>query len=130
MLGEKSLFVHGPELDVVFAFYIIKLCVAADIGEKAKLADGFPLQAWRAEIGERILAWVIVVLIAPREGAQREHGVVIEDVCPSWRDVVSADARTLVGRADGLTREGTAHRNGDAGIQVIERVRRLKPRRE
>ena len=127
--GKKSLFVHDPELDVVFAFYIIEFRVAANIGEKTKLADGLSLQAWRPEICKRIFARVVVVLVASREGAQREYRIVVEGVeSVVGATLVGANSRALVGRADGLARERTPFRNGDTSIQVIERVRRLKPR--
>ena len=63
-------------------------------------ADGLPLQTGR-EIGERIGARVIVVLVSPHEGAESEYRVA-EQSSPRGRNVEGLDLRTLVRRTDDI----------------------------
>ncbi len=51
----------------------------------------------RREIGERIAAGIVVVLIAADESAEREDGIGIDQPRPRRRDVEGLDLRALVG---------------------------------
>ena len=54
----------------------------------------------RAEVGERIVAGVVVVLIAADVGAEVEDGVGADDAGIGGRDVEGLDLGALVGVAD------------------------------
>ncbi len=61
-------------------------------------ADGLVLDG--AEIGERIGAGVVVVLVAADVAAEVEDAVVADDAGVGWGDVEGADLGALVGVAD------------------------------
>ncbi len=126
VLVQKSLLIGGSHLDVVDAFHIGDIRAQAGVGQRPVLADGFLLDG--AEVGKRIVAGVVVVLVAPDKAAQREHRIGIERPGPRWRDVEGLDLRALVGRADRDCRSESSH------VQVVERQfgvwnqERVKPR--
>ena len=55
-------------------FHVRDIRTQARIGEGAVLAHGLALKTGGAEVGERIGAGIVVVLVAPDEGAESEHG--------------------------------------------------------
>src|SRR5207245_1257427 len=115
---QKSLLVGGSHFHVVDAFYVREIGTQAGVGQRPVLPDGLLLD--RAQVGERIVAGVVVVLVAPDKTAEREYRIWVERTGPGRSDVEGLDLRSLVGRADGI-----AILVGD--VQVIERVRSLKP---
>ena len=70
------------------------------IGQGAILADGLRLKVG-SEVGKRVLARVVVVLVAADESADGKDGSRIEQTNPRWRDVEGLDLRALIRRADG-----------------------------
>ncbi len=62
------------------------LAAGAEVREPAILADGLTLKVGY-EVGEWIGARVIVVLILPRETAEGEHGVRIDQARPARREI-------------------------------------------
>src|SRR5271154_674230 len=73
VLGEERLFVHDSGLDIVNAFHDGKLGMSTGVGQRAVLIGGFLLKVRRAEVGEWIVAAVVVELVTPNEPAEREH---------------------------------------------------------
>ena len=71
---EERLLVRGSRLEVVNALHVGDIRTKARVGQRPVLADGLRLQV-RGEIGERIGAGIVVVLIAPHESAEGKHGV-------------------------------------------------------
>ena len=69
--------VGDSHLDVVNALDIGHVGAQPQIREPAILADGLKLKI-RDEVGKRIAARVVVVLILPRETAEGKHGVRIQ----------------------------------------------------
>ena len=74
VLGEERLFVDDPGLDVVNAFHDGELGMSTGVGECAILIGSFLLKIGGAEVGERIVAAVVVELVTPDKPAEREHG--------------------------------------------------------
>ena len=95
---EESVLVLRTDFYVVHAFYVRQAGTGAGIGEPAILARRGGLQIGR-EIGKRIIARIIVVLVLPHPAAEREHAVGIENMSPHRRYVKRSDLRTLIRRA-------------------------------
>src|ERR1700729_954256 len=76
--------------------HVREIGARARIGECAELGDALPLQARWPEVGERIIARIVVVTVAPDEGSECKYGVGAEDVRPRGCDVEGADLRALV----------------------------------
>jgi hypothetical protein len=71
----------------------------SQIRKPAILTDRLFLKI-RYEVSERIVAGIVVVLILPRETAEREYHIRIQQARPCWRDIESSDLRTLIGGTD------------------------------
>src|SRR5580704_7734025 len=99
MFGQKRLLVSDTCLDVMFAFHIREGCASTGIGEIPELGDGLALKARRPEIRERVVAWIVVVLVVSDVCADREHGTRADQPRPGRCDVKGSDLRALVGRA-------------------------------
>ena len=72
--------------------------MSAEIGQPAILPDGFGLKT-RNQIGERVIAGIIVELILPRKTSQGKYGIRIDHMRPSWRNVEGSDLRSLIRRS-------------------------------
>ena len=69
---DERVLVGSADLDVVNALDIGQAGPGAGIGQPAILAHGRGLEIGR-EIGERVVARIVVVLILPHKAAEREH---------------------------------------------------------
>ena len=69
VLGENRVLPRDPALDVVDAFHVGEIGVRPQVGQPAVLPDAGGLQVGD-EIGERVVARIIVVLVLPREPAR------------------------------------------------------------
>ena len=99
VLVEERLLIGDSRLQVVDSFHVGNIGTKAGVGQRPVLTHGLLLKIGR-EIGKRIAARIIVVLVPPHESAEREHGVGIEQARPRRRDVEGLDLRTLVGRTN------------------------------
>src|ERR1700691_5853876 len=104
----------------------------AGVGERALLAGGFLLQVRGTEVCERIVAAVVIELVAANECAERKHGRGIDQARPSGRDVVGANLGALIGGPDGSTVGTQAaicddHAKPWRGKLPVERIGRLEP---
>ena len=70
----------------------------AKVGQAAALRDGLALQVGRPQVGERIVAGVVVELVLAQKSARVEHSVRVHYVGPGRRNVVGADLRPLIRR--------------------------------
>ena len=68
VLGKECVLVCDSDLDVVNALDVRHVRANAGVGQEPELRDGFVLK--RPEVGERIVARIIVILVVPHEGAQ------------------------------------------------------------
>src|SRR5690348_276971 len=110
--------VQDSGLDVVLSFDVRQLGVRARVGQLAVLRDRFPVD--RTQIGERIVARVVVVLIVPDVSTNRQRGRSAEDPRPRWGDVKRADLRALV-------RVTKTRAGGPDDVEIVEGIWRLKP---
>src|SRR5580658_7278187 len=96
VFGKECMFKYAPHFYVVDAFHVGHVRVNAGIGQKPQLGDGFVLK-W-PEVGERIVARVIVILVVTQESTYGEYGFRTQQVDPRRRNVKSPDLRALIGR--------------------------------
>src|SRR5271169_3030133 len=132
VLGEERLFVHDSGLDIVNAFHDGKLGVSTSVGQRAVLIGGFLLKVRRAEVGEWIVAAVVVELVAADKPAEREHCRGVDQVRPGRSDVVGSDLGTLIRGPDGnavgtKTAVINHHAEPRRGELPVKRIRRLEP---
>ena len=92
----------------------------AGIGQPAILARCRGLQIGR-EIGERVIARIVVVLILPHPAAEREHAVGIENTSPDRRNIKRSDLRPLI--------RGAHRQTIGAEAAVVDRRGRSRPSR-
>ena len=113
--------IRSSDLEIVDSLHIRQIRTQAGIRKRPVLSHGLLLD--RAEISERVWAWVIVVSVPPNESAQAEYRSRTEESGPRGRDVESLNLRALVG-----CRKRIAEGVGLTDMQVVERIRILEPR--
>ena len=105
------------------------------VGERAVLSDGRRLQSGRPEIGERITAGIVVVIVSADVAAEVENGVVANDVRVRGRDVECTNLGMLIGVANiheggigaGASADSRAAVLNVLDVQVLEGVGIRKP---
>src|SRR5277367_3930484 len=106
--------------------------MSTGVGQRAVLIGGFLLKVRRAEVGEWIVAAVVVELVAADKPAEREHCRGVDQVRKRRRDVVGSDLGTLIrGPNRNSVRTKTAvinhHAEPRRGELPVKRIRRLEP---
>ena len=86
----------APTLMLFDAFHVGNVGVNTRIRQEPELRDGFVLK--RPQVGKRIVARVIVILVVPHVSADGEHGIRIQEADPRRRNVKGPDLRALIGR--------------------------------
>ncbi len=127
--AEEGLSVLRADLDVMNSPDVREIRVDGGVGKGAVLGDGRSLKVGRAQVGERIAAGIVVVVVPTYEGAKVEDHVVADDPCVGWRDVEGSDFRVLVSVPD-VAKEWVgagAATNHVLHVQVVVGVRGLKP---
>ncbi len=109
--------------------------IGAGVCQRTVLADGLVLLTGRAQVGEGVLAGVVVVRIAAHVARKVEHRVDVDGMRIRGRKVERHDLRALVGIADvpeGRVRGGAAADHvldSEAVVaEIVVGVRRLEPR--
>ena len=100
------------------------------VRKRTSLRDGLVLEVYRSLVGEGIVAWIVVVIVAADIRPEVEDRGVTDRVRISRRDVEGADLRTLIGIADVAEDRICARSVADhvLHIQIVVGVRCLKPR--
>jgi len=98
VLGEKSLLVGRSHFQIMDAFAYEISDTQASVGQRPVLTDRLLLD--RPQIGERIAAWVVVVLSRRIKPPRVNTAVGLEHACPGRRENSRLDLRALVGGAD------------------------------
>ncbi len=70
------------------------------IGQRAILRDRRGLQIRRAQVSQRISAWIVVVIVSADKSAEVEYGVVANDTRIRRRNIERLDLRVLIRVAD------------------------------
>src|SRR5262249_46216199 len=83
---EEGLLINDAGLDVVRTFDARNIGTNTCIGQSAILADRLLSQSW-SQIREEIIARIVVELVPADEGAECEHGVVVDQACPRWSNI-------------------------------------------
>ena len=130
-LRQKGLSVVDSHLQVVMALGVRHVRVGGRIHQTAVLADSLSLEIGR-EIGKRIPARVVVILIPPHGHAEGKRRARIEQAHPGWRDVVGSDFRTLILGTDrqavGTETPVVRHQSGPPRcVFGVVRIGRLEP---
>jgi hypothetical protein len=102
VLCQKRLLVLNARLDIVNPFHVRDARTYPRIRKKAKLRNSLSLKIAWTEIGERIGARIVVVLVVPHPSAGRKNGVCAKESCPGGSKVESSDLRALVRRANDI----------------------------
>src|ERR1017187_7333758 len=91
------------------------------------MADGLVLD--RPQVGQRILAWVVVVGVAANVAGEVEDRVHADGVGIGWRDVEGVDLGALVGVADATEGRvsGGAAADDILNVEVVVGVGGLEP---
>src|SRR6202043_3471456 len=89
VLAQESLRVVAADLDVVDALHVGQVGVDTGVRQGALLRDRGGLDG--AEIGERVVAGVVVVEVLTHVGAEVEDGVSVEDAGVGGGDVEGLD---------------------------------------
>ena len=99
VLAQEGLPVLRADLDVVDSLGVGEIRVDAAFGEGAVLGDGRGLQVGRPQVGQGIVAGVVVIAVPADKSAEVEDRVVADDAGIGGRDIEGADLGALVGVA-------------------------------
>ena len=100
VLPQKGLPVLRAGLDVIDSLDISDVGMDCGIGQCAVLRDRRSLQVGRSQVGQRIAAGIVVILIPADKGSQVEDRIIADDARISWRNVESPNLRALIGIAN------------------------------
>ncbi len=99
---EEGVLIDDARLHVVNALHVGKTRSGARVSERPILSNALRLNI-RAEIRERVGAWVVVITVVSNEEAEGEHGGRTDQVIPRRREVKRLNLRALVRGTDNVT---------------------------
>ena len=131
LFRQDRVCVGNSRLHVVDALDVRYGRVQAEVGQRAVLADGLELQIG-LQVGERIIARIVVVLILPHKAPEREYRVRVHQPRPGGRHVERPDLGPLIRGAYGhavRAQPVVVHHQSRprGGVLRVVRIGRLEP---
>src|SRR5260370_39828971 len=102
MFGQKGLLIRNSKLNVVSALHVGQIGTHTSVGQRPILGNGLLLQIGGTEIGEWIVAGIVIENVPPHPAAETKDSSRIDHSSPGRSDVEALDQRAPVGGSDNI----------------------------